>query len=245
MSTGRSSTGSALILATVALGAISLSAQASCPPAEGADAVFVRAAHDLQLDSGQAVRLVGVAPGLALGFEGRFRLVILDARPDRWGRIAGLVMPREADADSLNIAIIRDGLSMAITPDLPADCIAPFLAAEAEARTARRGVWAIGGTLLPANDLEALRARQGQFTLVRGRVISVRQGRQRVFLNFGAFGSERFSVIVAVSRLPAFAAAGLDLVTLKGQDIEVRGVMGSGLSMELTAPHALVKLRRQ
>ena len=169
---------------------------------------------------------------------------MIDQRPDRWGRVAGLVIPADQQGESLNATLIRQGVSPAITPDLPVDCVPVFLAAEAEARAARRGVWAQGGLATAAADLDRLRQREGQFTLVSGRVSSVRRGRQRLYLNFGAFGSERFSVNVAVSRLPAFEAAGLDLAALKGQEIEVRGTIGPGLAMELTVPAALVKLRR-
>lgn len=238
MSMARSCAGSAAFFALVA------SADAACLPPSGSAVSFVPVRHDLQMQSGQAVRLSGVAPGLAVGFHGPAQLSLTDPRPDRWGRVAALVQPLDEAGDTLNVALVRQGRSLAITPDLPADCVPLFLAAESEARAARRGLWGQAAPILAAGDAALLRQREGLYTLVSGRVISVRQGRQRVYLNFGAFGSERFSVFVAVARLPAFQAAGLDLMALKGQEIEVRGMIGPGLAMELTTPLALVKLRR-
>jgi len=238
MSMARSCAGSAVFFALVA------SADAACLPPSGNAVAFVPAPRDLQMESGQAVRLSGVAPGLAVGFRGPAQLYITDPRPDRWGRVAALVQPNDVAGDTLNLAQVRQGHSLAITTDLPADCVPLFLAAESEARAARRGIWAQTASILAADDVAPLRQREGLYTLVRGRVLSVRQGRQRVYLNFGAFGSERFSVFVAVARLRGIQAAGLDLIALKGQEIEVRGTIGPGLTMELTTPLALVKLRR-
>ena len=244
MSMVLSSAGKALLIAPI-IACMTVPVDAACPPEHGSAFAFVSSPRDLRRADGQAVRLAGTAPGLAVPLHGLYRLIVLEPKADRWGRIAGFVVPPEPPgAESINLALVRQGLSPAFTSDLPPDCIAPFLMAEAEARVARRGIWSKPGLLLAATDLEGLKGRAGLFTIVHGRVTSVRQRQRRVFLNFGAFGSERFSVIVAVSRLQAFAAGGLDLSALKGQEIEVRGILASGMAMELTTPAALVKLSR-
>lgn len=240
MSTVRSCAGSAL-----ALWAAAGFAQA-CTLPPFATVTIERVGREAVLDDGRSVRLSGVTPIDASAWvqTGPARLSVWAATPDRWGRIAGVLsLAGGGLPDSVNLAALRRGAGFALPSEWPPDCSAEARRAENEARIARRGVWA-ADPVLQASDVAALGERVGRFAIVSGVVRSVRQGRRQVFLNFGAFGVERFSAAVAVSRLDMFKAAGIDLPSLRGHRVEMRGVVGAGPSMELQAPEALAVLRR-
>lgn len=242
MSTGRSCAGSALAL----LLGLAAEPARTCTLPRFEPVTIARTEREPVLADGRAVRLAGLTPLAASSVfpEGAARLSVLARGTDRWGRIAGVLVPGEGGwAESVNLALLRHGKAFALPGDLPADCFADARAAESEARAARRGIWA-GDPVVQATDLDALRAREGRFAIVAGTVRSVRQGRRQVFLNFGTFGTERFSVAVALARLDAFKAAGIDLPGLRGRPVELRGVVGAGPSMEIQSPEALAVLRR-
>lgn len=201
---------------------------------------------DPVLDDGRIVRLAGVLikhmperPTL-----GPAVFYPLARGTDRWGRTTGVLSAGEGGfGTSLNVKMVRDGLGLARPADGPSGCFALMVAAESEARGARRGLWSHpDAVLLKATAIDDLRAQEGRFTLVEGTVRSVRQGRRQVFLNFGAFGSERLSVTVPVARLEAFKDAGVDIMALRGERVMLRGVVGPGPSMELSGVDALMRL---
>ena len=96
-------------------------------------------------------------------------------------------------------------------------------ASEAEARIARRGTWAdptaIKNTESPGDILAGI----GHFTVVEGKVLSVRQAGATTYLNFGRNWTRDFAVTISRRMLAAFEAAGIVLKSLENRRIRVRG----------------------
>ena len=102
-------------------------------------------------------------------------------------------------------------------------CAAELLAAEATAREARRGVWADAAVIKNAESPGDILARIGQFTVVEGKVLSVRQAGATIYINFGRRWTRDFAVTISRRVMPAFEAAGMTLKSLENRRIRVRG----------------------
>lgn len=214
---------------------------ADCIEPRWSDAMIAKIERDPVLDDGRLIRLAGLTPPLNLKLItlGPLKVSVVTRMPDRWGRVSAFIAPLQSSLrESFNVSLVRAGAALAVPGEWPSGCFALAHAAEADARQARRGIWA-QPPVITADDLDALKDRVGRFTIVEGQVRSVRQGRRQIFLNFGAFGRERLNVSVTLSRLEAFKAAGRDLLALRGQFVSLRGVVGPGPSMELNVPEAL------
>ena len=232
----RSFLGSALFC-VLALGG----AASACNVPRWEDVSVARWSPDPVLADGRMVRLAGLVPSRTPSgtLLGPARLHVLSRSPDRWGRVAAFVTPPGAGmAESLNLAALREGNALAAPDEWPPGCFAEAVDAERTARAARRGLW-VDPPIVAATDVAALRAREGRFTLIAGQVRSVRQGRRKIFINFGPFGAERFTATLPLGQRDAFVAAGVDPLALRGSSLLIRGVVGPGLSMELSRPEAV------
>ena len=102
-------------------------------------------------------------------------------------------------------------------------CASALAAAETAARQAKRGAWidpaAIKNTESPGDIL----TRIGRFTVVEGKVLSVRQAGATTYLNFGRNWTRDFAVTIPKRGLAAFEAAGIVLKSLESRRIRVRG----------------------
>jgi endonuclease YncB( thermonuclease family) len=191
--------------------------------------------RSFRLQDGGEVRLAGIEPaatgspvanrGAALAALVLGHAVTLrggDDTPDRYGRQLSFVFLEGADhpVQSLLLAEGEAFLSGAVTDP---DCAAALEAAENAARGARRGVWAdptvIKNTERPGDIL----ARIGRFTLVEGKVLSVRPAGATTYLNFGRNWTRDFAVTIPKQGLAAFEAAGIVLKSLESRRIRVRG----------------------
>ena len=95
---------------------------------------------------------------------------------------------------------------------------------EAAARASWRGIWRESGHgVKRAGDVEQLNRLADTFQIVEGRVLSVGRAGTRVYLNFGSRWSRDFTLVAASARLARFRAAGVDLETLAGRRVRVRG----------------------
>lgn len=240
MSMARLWLGSALIWLGFVAGAV------GCTLPRGEPVTLVGTLPDPVLADGRTIRLAGVLPkGTGLAAPLGTALFYPTSRlRDRWGRIPGFLALGDGGlADSVNLALLQQGKGLALPGEWPPGCFTLALAAEMDARLAQRGLWAGPDPVLAATAVDRLRAAEGRFTLIEGTVRSVRQGRTQIFLNFGAFGSDRLSVTVPIAQLAAFKAAGLDVMRLRGEAVLMRGVVGPGPSMELSVTDALVRVR--
>ena len=103
------------------------------------------------------------------------------------------------------------------------DCAAELAAAEAEARLAKRGTWADPTAIKNAESPGDILAGIGRFTVVEGKVLSVRQAGATTYLNFGRNWTRDFAVTISRRMVPAFEAAGLSPKSLENRRIRVRG----------------------
>ena len=96
-------------------------------------------------------------------------------------------------------------------------------AAEAEARQAKKGTWADPTAIKNAESPGDILAGIGRFTVVEGKVLSVRQAGATTYLNFGRNWTRDFAVTISRRMMPAFEAAGLGPKSLENRRIRVRG----------------------
>ena len=147
--------------------------------------------------------------------------------PDRWGRTAGtlfLAGPEAGGLPSLAQALVEAGHAR-VDPAGPAPpCLAALLAAEARARADQRGLWADPAqAVLPGSDAAAFAGRAGQVALVEGRVVSVRESRGRVYVNFGGRGDP--ALVLTRQQARALERAGRPPSAWAGRLVRARGMV--------------------
>jgi endonuclease YncB( thermonuclease family) len=230
--------------AKIALGAIALLAAgigpaiaAGCafePQGEGRVAQVIDA-RTFRLQDGREVRLAGIepvapekqmanrAPALATILTDReVELRGEDDTPDRYGRQPAFVFLSPAKT-LVQAELLAQGEALVAATVTDKDCAGVLLAAEAAARQAKLGLWgdpaAIKNTESPGDILAGI----GRFTVVEGKVLSVRQAGTITYLNFGRNWTRDFAVTISRRVLPVFEAAGIAPKSLESRRIRVRG----------------------
>lgn len=203
-----------------------------------------RSASGELLRQAELVTVAGAAP--ATGKTGaRLRFVALGEGTDRWERRSGHLL-LEPGARWLARELVRTGQAI-VGPRLAGrDCLDHLLREERTARRRKVGLWR-HERVWSAHDPDALLAeRNGRYTLVAGRVASVGETRSMIYLNFGGRWSRDFTATIRAERKAAFAAAGLDLASLGGAAIRLRGMMrqSGGPSIDLEHPAQIERLDR-
>jgi endonuclease YncB( thermonuclease family) len=174
------------------------------------------------------------------------------AAADRYGRIVAYAYTeRDGDEFFVQGELIAAGFARVGDQVDGRSCAGALLARENAARTAKLGLWADPYyDLLDAETPADVLAHRGQFALVEGNVVSVRESGPTIYVNFGRRWSEDFSVTVRKRNERIFAAAGLDLQGLEGRRvivrgfIEARGTHGSP-SIEATRPEQIETAGRE
>jgi endonuclease YncB( thermonuclease family) len=202
------------------------------PQGEGRVAAVIDA-RTFRLEDGREVRLAGIEPiasdkpnrisALSAIVAGRdVMLRGQDDAPDRYGRQPTFVFlaPSETLVQGLLLAQGEALVSATVTDK---DCASMLNAAEAAARRARQGTWADPAAIKNAESSVDILARIGQFTVIEGKVLSVRQAGATTYLNFGRNWTRDFAVTISRRMLPAFEAAGIVLKSLENRRIRVRG----------------------
>ena len=208
--------------------ALAASACSLTPQGEGRVSSIIDA-RTLRMDDGREVRLAGIetnaANTSALAALVAGRDVALRGEtdaPDRYGRQPAFVFLNSADASVQSLLLVQgQALVSSAVADKP--CAAELSAAEAVARRARRGIWANSAAIKNAESPGELLTRIGQFTLVEGKVLSVRQAGAVTYINFGRRWTRDFAVTISRRMVPAFEAAGIGLKSLENKRIRVRG----------------------
>jgi endonuclease YncB( thermonuclease family) len=206
----------------------------------------------LRLADGREVRLAGIEvpaagsgppaetaktalAGLVEGQEILLRrpLRATDRATDRHGRLVAHVFVGRDEAErSVQEALLAAGAARIAARTGPAFCpteppgkwAEKFLAAERSARSAKLGLWRISGyEVMRAEDPAGVLGELGRFTLVEGKVVSVRESGGTIYVNFGRRWSEDFTVTIAKRNERIFAAAGIEPGKLTGRRITVRG----------------------
>lgn len=201
-----------------------------------------------RLDDGREVRLAGIeipddaaerSRGLLAGLiEGRaVTLRGHDDTPDRYGRQLAFAVPDGSDAP-VQFDLLARGEAFASPAAGDQPCSRALLAAEAPARAARRGIWAGSAALKNAKSADDILARRGRFTVIEGTVSSARLAGATFYVNFGRRWTRDFAVTISRRMMASVEAAGIDLKSLKGKRILVRGWIEARNGPKLEVTHA-------
>jgi endonuclease YncB( thermonuclease family) len=223
--------------------AVALLAAIATHPAEAAGCAFeaqgegraasVIDARSFRLEDGREVRLAGIEPvvtetanptkalaAIVVGHE--VTLSGQDDTPDRYGRQPAFVF-LPASEDSVQAQLLARGDALVSGEVTDKDCASILNAAEAAARQARKGTWADAAAIKNAESPGDILAGIGRFTVVEGKVLSVRQSGATTYLNFGRNWTRGFAVTISRRMIAAFEAAGIGPKSLENRRIRVRG----------------------
>lgn len=236
--------------ALLAVFASSVAAQDSCKLTTiGTGTVAsVRDGRTLFLADGREVRLAGIEVTdnsrsvLQSLVEGRdLRLMQLGPERDRYGRLVAVAYIGDSQK-SVQQAMLERGQARVSARVGGKACADILLAAERPARISRLGLWADPNfaPLRPEN-IGRIAAARGQFTLVEGKVLSVRESGATIYLNFGRRWTQDLAVIILKRHRREFATAGIDPKRLEGHPIRVRGWVEqrSGPVIEVLSPEQI------
>jgi endonuclease YncB( thermonuclease family) len=169
------------------------------------------------------------------------RLEQLGTAADRYGRLVVFVYAENTE-QSVQQAMVTQGQARVSGRIGNKACADVLLGAEKAARKARRGLWADPNfaPLRPEN-VTRIGAARGQFALVEGKVLSVRESGATIYLNFGRRWTKDFTVTILKRHRREFAAAGIDPKQLEGRPIRVRGWIEqrNGPVIEADAPEQI------
>jgi|SRR5665213_312569 len=188
-------------------------------------------ARSFRLQDGREVRLTGIEPSgnaddaTALSAILAGKDVTLrgeDDAPDRYGRQNVFVFLADSDPP-VQAQLLERGAALISATIADKDCAAVLVAAENKGREAKQGVWATPAAIKNAESAGDILTGIGRFTLVEGKVLSVRRAGATTYLNFGRNWTRDFAVTISRRNLPGFEAAGIVLKSLENKRIRVRG----------------------
>jgi endonuclease YncB( thermonuclease family) len=242
-----------LVTGTAAL-ATGVSAQESCKLTDlGTVTVArVRDGRTLLLTDGRELRLAAIeaddasrATLNALAAGKTLRLEALGRELDRYGRVVAFAYADGA-GESLQQVMLTQGQARVAARVGNRPCAELLLRAERAARATVRGLWADPNFApLPSHDTIGITAVRGQFALVEGKVLSVRESGATIYVNFGWRRTQDFSVTILKRHRRDFAAAGVEPKELEGRRIRVRGWVEQrhGPMLEASVPEQIEVVR--
>ena len=188
-------------------------------------------ARSFRLDDGREIRLAGIEPANTDKAKGTAALAAVigghdvtlhgeDDTPDRYGRQTAFVFVAETSVQS---ELLRRGEALLAADVADKDCAGTLAAAEADAIKAKIGIWSAPTAIKNAESPGDILAGIGRFTVVEGKVLSVRQAGATTYLNFGRNWTQDFAATISRRMIPAFEAAGLSPKSLENRRIRVRG----------------------
>jgi endonuclease YncB( thermonuclease family) len=258
--------GRTAILVALAVAVLTVGARACDGLVDGPKGVVasVSDGDTVVLDNGLVVRLIGTqAPTLPLGRDGyetwpkaeearRALAALVEGRPvrlryggervDRHGRSLGQLFVTGTAETWVQGEMVATGMARVYSfPDNRA-CIAELLAAEGRARTMRLGIWADPYySVRRADRPDDLVARAGRYELVEGRVLLAEAVAGRIYLNFGRYFKEDFTIVIDTAAAGLFGKVGIDPLKLGSALVRVRGWVDDrdGPRIEVTHPEQL------
>ena len=206
------------------------------PQGEGRVAAVIDT-RSLRLEDGREVRLAGIAHDGTGRASGRAALSAIaggrevtlhgeDDSPDRYGRQAAFVFVTDSE-HSVQSELMRRGEALFSADITDKNCAVALAAAERAASDAKLGIWAEATAIKNAESSGDILSAIGQFTVVEGRVLSVRQAGAITYLNFGRNWTRDFAATISRRIIPAFESANLGPKSLENRRIRVRGVVSS------------------
>jgi endonuclease YncB( thermonuclease family) len=204
------------------------------PQGEGRVAAVIDA-RSFRLEDGREVRLAGIEPVISQKTKANRTSALAavvaghdvtlsgeDDTPDRYGRQPAFVFLDRSDI-SVQSQLLAQGEALVSATVTDKDCALLLNAAEAAARRAKLGIWADPAAIKNAESPGDILAGIGRFTVVEGKVLSVRQAGATTYLNFGRNWTRDFAVTISRRMIPAIEAAGTALKSLENRRIRVRG----------------------
>jgi endonuclease YncB( thermonuclease family) len=144
---------------------------------------------------------------------------------DRYGRLlADAYLSGDGAEVSVAKSLLAQGFARVAARPGDTVCMAELRAAERAARMAKLGLWGDPRYFYrQAENAGEIAAERGRFTLVEGKVVSVRESGATIYVNFGRRWSQDFTVTISKRNERIFAAAGLEPQKLSGRRVLVRG----------------------
>jgi endonuclease YncB( thermonuclease family) len=144
---------------------------------------------------------------------------------DRYGRTLAYAEVNAGDTPrGVAQAMLAGGHARVSAPIETMACAAEILAHERAARAGKLGLWADPYyVILGAESGDELLARQGHFSVVEGKVLSVRESGGTIYMNFGRRWSQALTVTILKRNERIFTAAGVPPAKLEHRRVRVRG----------------------
>lgn len=158
---------------------------------------------------------------------------------DRYGRQpVDVFAMRQLEKRWLQQELVRNGMAIVHPEVKEGKCTKRLFVAENEARKMQRGIWRADNTVIMAANDKNWQLRKDRYQLVDGRVLSVGKTRKRVYLNFGTYWQEDFTVVIANKHIKRFNSAIGEFDTLAGKAVRIRGwlVSNRGPQIEVYYP---------
>lgn len=233
------------------------------------EVISVTDGDTIVLDSDVRVRMIGIqAPKLPLGRDGFETWPMADEAKtllenlvlgqqvqvryggqemDRHGRVLGHVFVGENEVWTQG-AMLEAGLARVYSFFDNRFCLDELYKLEAQARVDRIGIWdgdpfyAIRRGDQPAKLLDQL----DRYEIVEGRIVNADRAGSRVYLNFGTYWKEDFTLVIERKALRLFEQKGIDPLTLEDALVRVRGWIDQrdGPRIEITHPEQIEVLAR-
>jgi endonuclease YncB( thermonuclease family) len=147
------------------------------------------------------------------------------ATADRYGRtVAQAYFTGEGGERSATHELLARGHARVAAKVGPAACAAELLAHERHARLGGLGLWTDADyRILGAERGQELLSERGRFTVVEGKVLSVRESGGTIYMNFGRRWSQALTVTILKRDERIFTGAGLPPKSLENRLLRVRG----------------------
>jgi endonuclease YncB( thermonuclease family) len=233
------------VIAASSVIAASLVIAAAIDPAIAAGCAFapqgegrvteVTDARSFRLEDGRDVSLIGIEPVSSSDIKASRTVALAaiigghdvtlrgdDDTPDRYGRQPAFVFVDSSDTP-VQATLLAQGAALVAATVTDKECAATLAAAEAAARAAKRGIWSDPAVIKNTESPGDILAGIGRFTVVEGKVLSVRQAGATTYLNFGRNWTHDFAVTIPKRMIPVFEGAGIMLKSLENRRIRVRG----------------------
>jgi endonuclease YncB( thermonuclease family) len=228
---------SAVAFLVLTSGGQALAADCALEPQGEGRVAAVLDSRSIRLEDGREIRLAGIERAGTHTASGRAALSAVvtgrdvtlhgeDDSPDRYGRQSAFVFVTGSE-HSVQSELLRRGEALVSSDISEKNCAAALFAAEGAARDAKLGIWADPTAIKNAESPGDILAAIGHFTVVEGRVLSVRQAGAITYLNFGRNWTRDFAATISRRIIPAFENAHLGPKSLENRRIRVRGVVSS------------------
>jgi hypothetical protein len=204
------------------------------PQGEGRVAAVIDA-RSFRLQDGREAILAGIEPVVAdkeignrtsalaaLVADREVTLRGEDDAPDRYGRQPAFAFLDGAET-SVQGLLLAQGEALVSASVANKDCASTLMAAETVARDTKRGIWADPAAIKNAESPGDILTGIGRFTVVEGKVLSVRQSGATTYLNFGRSWTRGFAVTISRRVNTALEATGFAVKSLENRRIRVRG----------------------